>query len=329
MPLGIFIMKTDIAIFGSCVCKDTFRSYYNPNYKEYFDIKIMQPRVSFISLMSKMVDFNSKEIEILPDTPGNRYANAILSYDLSKNFFEELKLFEGSIEFLLIDMYFEVFFGILPYEDTFITNNYWDYPKTSFGKQLNHDKPFSITNNYREYMKLWTKSFDKFYSKLKEEHPHIKIILNKIKMVDTVLANDGSYYVEESFKDKAQKLNPYMTILENYIISNYDVIFVDLTDNITTDENHIWGKSYVHYNKEYYEQFYQVMMRLRDGERMNYYYNNDNIIFSKKDIPSDIKYYKYTIMHKANENVVIEKTVDTLHKILDKTRQSTIYKYIK
>ena len=51
-------MKTNIAIFGSCVCKDTFRSYYNPNYKEYFDIKIMQPRVSFISLMSKEIEYD-------------------------------------------------------------------------------------------------------------------------------------------------------------------------------------------------------------------------------------------------------------------------------
>ena len=322
-------MKTNIAIFGSCVCKDTFRSYYNPNYKEYFDIKIMQPRVSFISLMSKGIEYDPKEIEILPDTPGNRYANAILTYDLSKNFFEELDLFDDSIDYLLIDMYFEVFFGILNYEDTFITNNYWDYPKTSFGNRLNHDAPFSITRNYREYMKLWTKSFDKFYKKVKTEHPHIKIILNKIKMVDRVLSNDGSYYIEESFKEKAQKLNPYMTILENYIISNYDVIFVDLTNNITTDENHIWGKSYVHYNKEYYEQFYQIMRRLRDGEDNYYYYNRNDKIFSKKDIPSTMKYYKYNVMQKSNENVVIEKTVDTLQKILDKTRQSTIYKYLK
>ena len=289
----------------------------------------MQPRVSFISLMSKGIEYDPKEIEILPDTPGNRYANAILTYDLSKNFFEELDLFDDSIDYLLIDMYFEVFFGILNYEDTFITNNYWDYPKTSFGNRLNHDAPFSITRNYREYMKLWTKSFDKFYKKVKTEHPHIKIILNKIKMVDRVLSNDGSYYIEESFKEKAQKLNPYMTILENYIISNYDVIFVDLTNNITTDENHIWGKSYVHYNKEYYEQFYQIMMRLRDGEDNYYYYNRNDKIFSKKDIPSTMKYYKYNVMQKSNENVVIEKTVDTLQKILDKTRQSTIYKYLK
>ena len=319
-------MTVNIAIFGSCVCKDIFRSVYNKDYKKFFKVNFMQPRISYISLMNKKVDFTKEELRIEPDTPDNRYATQILDNDLSKNF---LELLPDDTDYLLLDMYFEVLFGIIPFEDTYITNNYWDYPKVAFDKRIEHDKYFLINHDYRRYMKQWSKCFDQFYKEMKIKYPDTKIILNKIKMVYEVLSKEGQYYVDEEYKVKANKLNPYIDMLEAYIISNYDVIFIDMTDNIVTDENHIWGKSFVHYNKEYYMKFYEVMQRIINGEQNKYYYVKDDMICTSAEIPSQLKNVKYTLMKKANEDAKVEKTIEISQKLLDKTRKSRLYKLIK
>lgn len=320
------IMTVNIAIFGSCVCKDIFRSAHNKDYKKFFKVNLMQPRISYISLMSKKVNFTDEELKIEPNNADNRYATQILYNDLSKNFFEVLP---DDTQYLLIDMYFEVLFGIISFEDTYITNNYWDYPKTEFDKRIQHEQYFQINQDYRRYMKQWTKSFDKFYKEMKEKYPNTKIILNKIKMVYEVKSKDGEHYIDKQYKAKADKLNPYIDMLETYIISNYDVIFIDMTDKIITDENHIWGKSLVHYNIEYYKRFYKVMRGIINGDHYKYYYVNNDKIYATSQIPDSKKNVKYNLMYKANEDVRVEKTIEISQKVLDKTRSSKLYRLFK
>lgn len=253
-------MVTKIGILASCASTDAFRSYYNKNYKDYFEVVFTRPRISTISLMSTPLDFNEEDLKIMPENPANKFRKEILKNDLSKQFFNKLK--NEDIDYLIIDEFFEIIFGIIKINKTFITNNFWDYPETEFYKKLEYMVKFSPEENFEEYFKLWKIACDEFFSYMNTHFPKIKIILNKVRLTFVFLKNNCTYYSDETIKIKAKKYNPLIEKLENYIIENHDVIIIDCISNITGDENHIWGKGVVHYNKEYYSKFYKRMLEI-------------------------------------------------------------------
>lgn len=113
-------MIYNIAVFGSCASRDNFYSGINPDYKKYFNCSISSQRGSIISLMQEPVSFKNQDIQILPENRVNKAGTQFINQDLTKNFLAEVKKFKP--DYILIDNYFEVIFGIIKYENCFITN---------------------------------------------------------------------------------------------------------------------------------------------------------------------------------------------------------------
>ena len=298
-------MKSKIAIFGSCVSMDNFRSAHN-KYKDDFILSSVQLRLSLISVMQEAIDFTEDEIKILPDTPQHRFSTNVLRNDLTKDFFNQLN---EDIEVMVLDLYFDLLFGVLFTNRGVITNNTWDYTNSDFYKNLTQKKEYSFNENPYEYYVLWTRYCDKFFKYLQENYPAMKIILNKVKIVDKIKDKNGEYYIEPLYTKRAVKLNPLIDMIEGYVLSNYDVIFVDLTDEVTSDENHIWGKSLVHYNIEYYHNFYKVIQDIISGNASKYYYQKDNVIYDEKILPKKYKSFNYKLRnirnsHKKTDNLI-------------------------
>lgn len=252
-------MVVKIGILASCASRDGFRSYYNENYKEYFEVVFNLPRISTISLMDTPIEYNENELIIEPNNAANEFRTNILKNDLSKQFLKNLT--DKQIDYLIIDEFFEVIFGIIKINDHIFTNNFWDYPSTQFYNNLNNINIITPENDFENYFRLWADACDKFFSFMKTHFSKIKIILNKIRLTYVILKNN-TYYVDELSKIKAKKYNPIIEKFENYLIEHYDVIVVDCLSNITGDENHIWGKGVVHYNKEYYNKFFKKMLEI-------------------------------------------------------------------
>lgn len=306
-------MKSKIALFGSCVSRDNFRSVHNPNYKENFDLCVIQLRSTLISLMNEPISFDEKEIEITPLNRQNRFKTTILRDDLNKSF---LKNLNQDVHYLIIDLYFDLLFGVLYSNRGVITNNYWDYIDSDFYNNLENVKKFSFYENPYEYYVLWTKHCDKFFNHIDEKFPNIKVILNKINIVDKVKDKRGYVYIEPLFTKRVKKLNPLLKLMENYLVTNYDVILLDLTRNVTSDENHIWGKSLVHYNIEFYQNFYKVLLEICEGNDNKFFYEDEGKIYQEKVIPKEYKNYKYKLRKFRNSNQKIDRILLKLKKII-------------
>lgn len=298
-------MKSKIAIFGSCVSMDSFRSAHNPNYKDNFDLSVIQLRSSLISVMHEPIEFTEDEIKILPETPRHRFSTNVLRDDLEKSFFKKLN---GDVKYIVLDLYFDLLFGVLYTNRGVITNNIWDYTSTDFYKSLNDAKEYSFsTDNPYEYYVLWTKYCDRFFKYIEDNYPNTKVILNKVKIVDKVKNKNGEYYIEPLFTKRVKKYNPLLDLIQGYIITNYDIILVDLTNEVVSDENHIWGKSLVHYNIEFYQKFYKIMLDISQGSSSNYFYDENDVICQKEEIPANLKDYKYTLRNIRNSHERIDK----------------------
>ena len=266
-------MKTKIGIWGSCVTRDIFRSVFN-NYKEHFEIVYELERISLISLMEygNGFEFNDDDIQIFPLTNKNKHRSELLRRDLSKDY---LNVLGENVDYLIIDEFFEAFFGIIKMHNTYITYNYWDYPETKFYQSINEDNIMTLNDDFLEYYALWKSTCDKFFDFFYKNFPNTKIILNKVKLTSKVMRNDGSYYFDEELHRKERVFNPLIKLLENYLEKYHNVIIVDCTKDVAVNENHIWGKGAVHYYDDFYNCAFEKILKIIDENQCNKTVNND------------------------------------------------------
>ena len=301
----------NLAFFGSRISADNFRSAHNSNYKEYFKRCVHGVRTSLISLMSKPVPFNEKSIEIPDNVPDYKYSTSIIKEDLNKSYFNKLN---DNIDYLIMDMFFESIFGIIKYNDYIFTNNFWDYPHTTFFKNMKNKEVITVETNPEEYYKLWTKSCDQFFKKMKKDHPNITIILNKVKIAEYGLNKNRNIVLDKNYHQIQSIHNPMIKRFEDYIEKNYDVIVINQTQNMLWDEKHIWGKYPVHYTKKHYNLVYNDMKQIIKMKKLkNQEINNKlkewnkNTNTTNKIIETkDKKILKYEIH--PNQNIIQKNT---------------------
>ena len=192
-------MIYNIAVFGSCASRDNFYSGINPDYKKYFNCSISSQRGSIISLMQEPVPFKNQDIQILPENRVNKAGTQFINQDLTKNFLAEVKKFKP--DYILIDNYFEVIFGIIKYENCFITNNYWDLPKTRFYTEIKSYTKINMYNDPNTYLKLYKENMNLFLDYIQKESPNSQIILNPVRLGYKILKNDNKIEVNKNLDD--------------------------------------------------------------------------------------------------------------------------------
>lgn len=246
------VKKVRIGVLGSCSTRNVFTTQYN-NYKEHFDLIFSHERISLISLFQDPISFDEEDIKIFPDNPTNRFRTRNLKQDLSKSFFEDLK---KNVDVIIIDFYFEALFGILLFDDKIITNNVWDLPSTKFYKNIENKKICSMYENPNKYFDIWVNSCNNLFDYLSEFCPNVKIILNKMSLVDKVLRDDGSCYINTDFRWMVDTYSKFTSQFEEYIQQNFDVEIIESPfDNYTSEYNR-WRPYVVHHTDDYYKYLY-------------------------------------------------------------------------
>ena len=310
-------MKTKIGIWGTCVTRDIFRSKFN-DYNEYFEIVSALERISMVSLMGDSIEFDEEDITIYPLDKRNEFDTELLRNDLSKDF---LKNMDEDIEYLIIDEVSDAYFGLIKINNTYITNNFWSYPKTKFYETISENDRLSLNYNFKEYFEVWTDSCDRFFEYIQKNFPNLKIILNKFRASSRVLKSDGSSYVDEDFQEIADFHNPFLEILENYMETNHDVIVIDCTKDIFANEDHIWGYSPFHlYDTFYNNAFEKILDAINDDQVNNKQFNGAH---SSKHIDSNSKLNEYLEIKKY---LFEEASVDT--NFIEISRLKDYFKYI-
>lgn len=260
-------MVTEFTVFGSCACRDIFFSEINTNYKDYFKIGEDGIRISLISLMQQKVPYDNESLKIYPETRDNiNYSNWIKK-DFDKTFLNVLK--ENNFEYLLLDTFYDVDYGIIELNDgTYITKNL-GIEKTKFYKNLENKRILTLPTNTEEYYKLWTKHCNLFFEFLEENCPNTKVILNPNRHVCNILEPDGTVSFCDKFKKQCEIYNPYRNLLDEYIIKNFDVEVLFFNEKLLIDRNHYWGCFSLHYIPEYYTNMTQQLNNIIKRNKLN------------------------------------------------------------
>nr|WP_257719725.1 DUF6270 domain-containing protein [Staphylococcus equorum] len=120
--------------------RDVFNSEHVKNWNDYFEVTAYQSQVTFPSLVSEPIN-----------------------NELDKNFIYKMK--NSSIDYLIIDFYGDLFFGIV--KDVFggyLTNKKQLFTRKNIFNQVTEEgQTLSFEKIFKKYFELWTKSVDKFF----------------------------------------------------------------------------------------------------------------------------------------------------------------------
>lgn len=275
-----------IGVLGSCFTREVFNSYFVPNYKDFFEINISAQRTTFCSIMQEPLNVDEKSLEILPLDKYNKARSYFIYYDLNKYLIKEL--LEKEIDYLIIDNYLEIIFGLLYYDDTIITNNHWHLPLTEFYKGITDELSLKITDLPDEYFCIWSKYCDLFFEFLEIYCPNVKVILNKGRLVDKVMRSDKTTYINSSYTLRANMINPILDKLDSYIINNFNVFVFEWDwENIFADETHLWGVNPVHYTRNYHNALTERIKKIdrennSNRHAINYNFDPKELSFKKR-----------------------------------------------
>lgn len=272
-------MKIKIGVLGACVTRDVFNSQFVPNYKDFFEIKISAQRVSMISLMQNPLTVDTNDLKILPITPANITFSNFISYDLNKQLLNDLIV--KKIDYLIIDTYFEVTLGVMYFQDNIITHD-GNLRETKFYQKISDKFIFTIEEYPEEYFRVWVKYCHLFFNFLELNCPNIKVILNKARVIDNIVKDDGTTEINSEFTKKAKIINPFLDKLDSYIEHNFDVEVINFDfKNMSLDENHLWGLAPVHYSNNYYSSVFNRILEIVNNE--DEYRNQNKEIFKNMD----------------------------------------------
>ncbi|WP_436867810.1 accessory Sec system protein Asp2 [Mammaliicoccus sciuri] len=258
-------MPIKVATIGSCVTRDNFNTKFNPHYKGFFDVIDHQNQTSFPSLMSEFVELN-----VTPEFLNkSKYVQSLLHKEFSKEFL--LKLKNEKPEYILFDLDPDIKFGLLNVDkNKYITDN----PNFKGIPELKDAKRINLLNNYEEYIEVWKNYIELFFNFIKKEIPNCEIILVKARFSDefsdgtslTQLRKEKGVYAQDY-----EKMNEIWEYLDNYIISNFDVSTIDMTEEkYYLDKNHLWGQYYLHYEPKFYNVFLNKFLKIISNKSEEY-----------------------------------------------------------
>ncbi len=244
-----------VAVLGSCVSRDSFNSNFIKNYKAFYRCVFDQNHTSMISLMSKPIPFTANKLGKLTD-----FNKQILMNELVKGFWQTIHIHKP--DYLILDFYADVYFGIRKTNDSSITDRWWLFQDAPLYSSLELGERLNLNNNFDEYLCLWKQSVDAFMKKMCTDFPDIKVVINKIYFTDFYYSGEGEdkqlKKISESGKYRklnVDQINTWLDIFYQYFEDNYDVSFLNYDKTYYSVEDHYWDYFYVHYTNDFYEDF--------------------------------------------------------------------------
>ncbi|MDA1580245.1 DUF6270 domain-containing protein [Bacillus cereus] len=248
-----------IAVLGSCVSRDSFNSKFISDYKNYYTCVLHQNQMSMISLASDVIQFKEELLDNLKPFDKKHFKS-----ELNKEFIREIVTEQP--EYLIIDFYGDVFYGVQRIGESFITNKKWLFSKTNQYKELDKGEELQLFKQPTEFFELWKKGIEFLFDLLQEKVPNCKVIINKARFVDEYIDQNSGEIKSISKSGKHKQINvslynKWWETLDNYVINRYKVYSIDYGEAVyRAVEDHPWGMFYVHYNQEFYHDFTRKLM---------------------------------------------------------------------
>ncbi len=241
----------NVGVIGACASRDNFNSLFNSGYNRLFNCKLYIGHMTFPSLVSEKIKFDNEDIN--HEDP--RETGAI-KRELSRSFMKELQ--EASdLDYLIIDFYSDIYYGIVVADDIVFTDNYDRVGKTRFYSNLENKRFLTLLNNPDEYFEIWKKSIHKFVEMIKIIMPNVKIIINKVRAVKEYKDQQGNIRPIPMSRNP-DEINEKWEKLDDYCIKTFGFRYIDLSakDYFSHEEYPFGGPPRaVHYTKDFYENF--------------------------------------------------------------------------
>ena len=260
--------KIKIAAVGSCISRDPFNSLFNKDWKQYFEFTAYQFQGSMISLMSPPISYDVNEFQWEEHVPkATRWA---LYSELNKAFLSDL--YHAQPDYLIIDLYADVFYGMCQLDNTFIMNKTNALRYNSYLKKQKKIS-YSCYRRKKQFFALFEQKMDDFMRYCHHYLPATKIILNQARF--------QAYYIDEQGKRHLlwRYPKPYLTYLnrcwcqlEEKIISKYDVLTLNHDNKVYyAAQKHPFGDKFpLHYTPDFYRDFQQKLLNLvKNDQREN------------------------------------------------------------
>ncbi|RYL90299.1 DUF6270 domain-containing protein [Sporolactobacillus sp. THM19-2] len=203
-----------LAVCGSCFSRLAFSSsdFYNPDYKNKYNVVYTQYHSSIISLMSQPSQFpdelfrgyNKREVEYLKS-------------DFSKDFFAQLK--KAKPDFLILDFYVDGSKDVIFFDkDHAISVNYMLRKNKEYLYKIRRSSKLTHVD-IQLYLKIWEESIRAFAEKIVKIIPQDRIILHRIKKAADYLDSQGHLHKFKEYERHIKRSNYLFEYMEDYFIN--------------------------------------------------------------------------------------------------------------
>ena len=253
-----------LAVLGSCFSRNAFesKSYFNPEYKQFYQCAFTHIQSSIISLMSDEASLDHESISNLKIKE-----QVFIERDFKKTFMTELSALRP--EYLIIDFLADAARDVFQMSENSYVSSSLLLKETDLFTELYQKNNLVKHTDNEYYFKLWKIAIDKFIDQVLDILPEENIILSVGQLTDKYYDSNG---VVKSYSDSRKKLlrrNNYLwDKLNNYFIHRLpNSKVIDLTeDGYIGHYDHPYGNSPSHYESDYYKEY---LRKLNDLVRLD------------------------------------------------------------
>lgn len=224
------MMKNRVAIIGSYLSRELFDKNKQKSEEE-FEIVLYRKNLSFISLMSKAIEYDYKKLDTKLKVDNVQQ----MLDELDKDTLSALIAVQPDI--LILDLYGDVFNGVIETEEgSFLTNSFKDVTGAYLLSDVKIKRQMSSNRSVQEfldYSSIWCQAFDSFVEFIQRFLPETLVLVNTINFIEETKRKNNVSQVWLRFNEYAQKkgipvINDSLLELYQHIFGNFKINQLEL-----------------------------------------------------------------------------------------------------
>ncbi|KZK52925.1 putative major teichoic acid biosynthesis protein C [Lactococcus cremoris] len=224
------MMKNRVAIIGSYLSRELFDKNKQKSEEE-FEIVLYRKNLSFISLMSKAIEYDYKKLDTKLKVDNVQQ----MLDELDKDTLSALIAVQPDI--LILDFYGDVFNGVIEtQEGSFLTNSFKDVTGAYLLSDVKIKRQMSSNRSVQEfldYSSIWCQTFDSFVEFIQRFLPETLVLVNTINFIEETKRKNNVSQVWLRFNEYAQKkgipvINDSLLELYQHIFGNFKINQLEL-----------------------------------------------------------------------------------------------------
>lgn len=224
------MMKNRVAIIGSYLSRELFDKNKQKSEEE-FEIVLYRKNLSFISLMSKAIEYDYKKLDTKLKVDNVQQ----MLDELDKDTLSALIAVQPDI--LILDFYGDVFNGVIEtQEGSFLTNSFKDVTGAYLLSDVKIKRQMSSNRSVQEfldYSSIWCQAFDSFVEFIQRFLPETLVLVNTINFIEETKRKNNVSQVWLRFNEYAQKkgipvINDSFLELYQHIFGNFKINQLEL-----------------------------------------------------------------------------------------------------